>query len=173
MNLGAWQDWLTLGAAGVVALLAVAMTVLLLPGAWVVAGAGLVIAIVRPDMVPWWVVVILVVVAACGEAIEAAASAAGAAKAGASKHAAWASIGGSIVGAILGIPVLPPLGSIVGGALGAAVAAVAVERWAMKKEWKAAGKVAAGAAIGRLLAIAGKTVVCVVAGVVLVVAVAL
>jgi hypothetical protein len=172
VDLTAWQDWLTLGLACLAAMGGVVLTVLTLPGAWLVVLAGLGIAISRPDMVSWWVVVILAVIAGLGEAIEAAASAFGAAKAGASRHAAWASIGGSLVGAVLGIPILPPLGSIVGGALGAAAAAVAVERWAMKKEWKAVGKVGAGAAIGRLAATIAKTLVCVVTGLVLVVSVA-
>ncbi len=172
MDPSAWQDWLVLAIAGVAALAGVVLTVLTLPGAWLVVLTGLSLAIARPDMVPWWVVIILVVVAGIGEACEAGASALGASKAGASKQAAWASIGGSLVGAILGIPFLPPLGSIVGGALGAAVAAISVERWAMKKDWKDAGKVGAGAAVGRLLAIFAKTVVCVGAGVALVLAVA-
>ncbi len=172
MNISDWQDWLVMVIAAFCVGVGVALTVVTLPGAWLIVLAGLGIAIARPDMLPWWVVLILAAVAALGEVAEAVSSAAGASKAGASKKAAFASIVGSIIGAILGIPFLPPLGPIVGGILGAGAAAVAVERWVSKKEWGAAGKVAAGAAIGRLLSMVAKTLVCVAVGVILVLVVA-
>jgi hypothetical protein len=171
MTLTSWQDWLVLTISALCGLVGVVLTVLTLPGAWVVCGAGLVIAVVRPDMVPWWVVVILVLLAVTGEVIEFAASALGATKAGATKQAAWASIGGSILGAILGMPFLPPIGPIVGGALGAAVCAVGVERWYAKKTWKESATVGGGAALGRLASTVAKTLVTVGCGMILCLAV--
>jgi uncharacterized protein YqgC (DUF456 family) len=109
-------------------------------------------------MFSWWTLGICVGLGVLAEIVELIASAFGAAKAGGSKKASIASVAGALVGAIGGtfiIPV-PILGTILGAAGGAGIAALLTEKHLGEKTWKAASKVGAGAAAGRLVALLAK-----------------
>jgi uncharacterized protein YqgC (DUF456 family) len=71
-------------------------------------------------------------------------------KYGGSKRAGWGAIIGGMVGAFLGVPV-PIVGSIVGAFVGAFIGAFVFE-WTGGAETRAAGRVAWGAFIGRVVA---------------------
>jgi uncharacterized protein YqgC (DUF456 family) len=112
-------------------------------------------------------VVILVVLAAAGEALEFLASAVGAAKAGASAWGIVFAIVGAFIGAVAGMFIIPVIGAIVFGALGAAAGAVLGEMAIAKRNWEDSKKIAKGAAIGRLLSMLAKGLVAVIMGMVI------
>lgn len=141
----------------VVALAGTVLTLLTLPGTWVMVASALLLKLWQPGLFPWWVIVVAVLIAALGEAVELGASAMGAAKGGASRRGAMAAVVGSLVGAVVGSPFFFPLGSIVGGVLGAGVATLLIERGVGASEWGRAARAGAGAAAGRLAATLAKT----------------
>lgn len=140
-----------------------------LPGNWLVVAAAAAFAYFIPEThqhgLAWGGVILLLVLAAVGEAIEFFAGAAGAAKHGASKRAVFlACVGamvGGIVGAILGLPI-PLVGSMVaalfGSAAGSFAGAYLGQKWSRRTETEslAAGQ---GAFVGRLLGTAGKLLI--------------
>jgi uncharacterized protein len=140
------------------------LTLVTLPGTWLIVLWALGICIWQPSIMPWWMVLVLVVLAAIGEGLEFLASAIGAAKAGASRWGIVLAVIGALLGAIVGMFVIPIIGAIIGGALGAACGAIAGESWVAKRPWNETKKVATGAAIGRLLATLAKGVVAAVMG---------
>lgn len=129
-----------------------AMTVLSLPGNWVMVVASAAFAYFAPDGgrfdVSWTAVGVLLGLALLGEALEMAAGAVSAARVGGSKRGAALAIVGSMIGAVVGagagtaIPI-PLVGSVigaVGGAcLGALAGAMLGETWkgrALGETWK-------------------------------------
>lgn len=111
------------------------LTLLGLPGNWVMVAAAAVYAAFAPVTQPaglgWEIVAVLVGLALVGELIEFIAGAAGVAKGGGSRRGALLAIVGSVVGAILGagvgipIPVIGPIvAAILFAALGAMVGAM-------------------------------------------------
>jgi uncharacterized protein YqgC (DUF456 family) len=162
--LEAWSITIAIGVM-VLSWVGVLLTAFTLPGIWLaLVGAGLAQwwswATFGSDqlMFSWWVLGVCVGLGVLAEIVELVASAFGAAKAGGSKKASLASVMGALVGALVGtflIPV-PVLGTILGAAGGAGLAALLTERHLGEKTWKAAGKVGAGAAAGRLVATLAK-----------------
>ncbi|MBC7543957.1 MAG: DUF456 domain-containing protein [Candidatus Sericytochromatia bacterium] len=76
---------------------------------------------------------------------------------GGSNRAAWGSILGGVAGAVLGIP-LPIIGSVTGAFLGAFLGAWIGER-SLGASHHQATRVATGALLGRLVAMAAKTAI--------------
>jgi uncharacterized protein len=166
-----WEITVGVGLC-VVNVLGIALTALLLPGMWVMLlGAGLAqwwhMAQYGTVMYSWWMLGACAAIATIAEVIELAASAMGASKFGGTRTGAAWSVVGAVVGAVAGSFVLPLVGTIIGAAAGAFVGALLAERYVKKRTWGAAGKSGAGAAIGRLSAMAVKV------GLAVVVAVAL
>lgn len=127
-----------------------------LPGVWLVAAVAAAAEFIWPGTLGWWAVGAAVLCAVIGEIAEFAAGAAGAKAAGGSRSAALAAIFGGLAGAVLGtvyLFFLPVIGTIVGAVVGAGLAAGLVERGVVKRTWAESGRVARGAATGRLLAI--------------------
>ena len=108
-----------------------AITLLGLPGNWLMVAATAVYAYLTPAQSPaalsWRTVVVLLVLAALGEVVELMSGAMGAARGGGSRWGAvlalLGSILGSLVGIIVGLPV-PLVGSILAAVLFAALAAM-------------------------------------------------
>lgn len=159
---GTWDVLIGLGVS-VLAWAGVLLTAFTLPGVWIAllaAGAAQWWSIVqRPEpMFSWWTLGTCVAIALLAELVELGASAVGASKAGGTKMGAIGSVVGAIVGAIVGsfvIPV-PVVGTIIGAALGAGGGALLMEKHLGEKTWQEAGKIGAGAAIGRLIATIAK-----------------
>jgi len=110
---------------------ALALTLFMLPGNWVMVALTLAVAWWQADGEMFSVPVLasIVVLALVGEIVEFTSSAAGARRAGASRVAGLFAIVGAVVGAILGtalIPV-PVIGTLIGLAAGAFAGACAIE----------------------------------------------
>ena len=142
------------------------MTMLSMPGNWVMVGAVALFAWLAPSDGPdisWQIVVVLVVLAIVAELLELAASALGAKRAGGSRRGAVLAIFGSMVGAIIGAMVgvpIPVIGSLVAAIVfagaGALVGAMLGETWkgrTLAESWK----VGQSAFWGRLLGALAKT----------------
>ncbi len=121
-------------------LIALASSLLMIPGNWIVVCCTALFAYVFPASeghgVSWSVVGIAFVLAVLGEIIEFAASAAGAAKEGASRRSAALSLVGALIGSLIGaviavpVPILGPIiGALAGGCIGAFGGAYVGERW--------------------------------------------
>lgn len=157
-----WPIVIGLGVAAL-AWIGVLLTAFTLPGIWfmLIAAGGAQwwsIATGREPMFTWWTLGICVAIALIAEIVEVFASALGAAKAGGTKKGAIGSVVGALIGALGGtflIPI-PVLGTILGAAIGAGGGAILLEKHLGEKTWKEAGKVGAGAAIGRLAATVAK-----------------
>lgn len=142
------------------------MTMLSMPGNWVMVGAVAFFAWLAPSDGPdisWQIVGVLVVLAILAELLELAASALGAKRAGGSRRGAVLAIFGSMVGAIIGAMVgvpIPVIGSLVAAIVfagaGALVGAMLGETWkgrTLAESWK----VGQSAFWGRLLGALAKT----------------
>jgi uncharacterized protein len=136
------------------------LTVLGLPGNWLMAGATALYAWLAPVGSRWsfgWkVAVAAVVLAAIGEVVELLAGSSLAAKAGGTRRGALAALAGSLVGGVVGIFVglpIPVVGSILAAVFfactGALVGAVLGETSA-GKSWHASWRVGGWAFVGRL-----------------------
>jgi uncharacterized protein len=108
------------------------LTVVGLPGNWLIVAAAAVFAFIGPSdgrwAISWQVVAALVILATLAELIELAAGALGVSRAGGSRRAAAlalvGSIVGAVVGAIVGLPV-PIVGQLVAVVLFSAIGAFA------------------------------------------------
>jgi uncharacterized protein len=156
------MDWWLILAGGVMVLLSfagVVLTAITLPGLWVPVLWALIMQWWKPSgQLPfdWWTIGIVVCVGVLAELIELASSAAGAARAGGSKRSALCAGVGSLIGALVGAPIALLLGAIVGAVIGAGLGAMLAERHWVGKSWGDSGRVAQGAAIGRLVALVVK-----------------
>lgn len=151
------------------------LTILSLPGAWVLIALAVIIELADGFWMPAetatfsvWTIVAATVVALLGEALEFAAGAAGAKRGGASKRGMLGALLGSIVGGVLGtilIPI-PVIGSILGAVLGAAggaiVAELSIEGTSLRSTLKPAGGAAAGRLAGTVAKLACAAVIWVV-----------
>ncbi len=142
------------------------MTMLSMPGNWVMVGAVALFAWLAPSEgldISWQIVAVLAVLAVLAELLELAASALGAKRAGGSRRGAMLAIVGSMVGAIVGAMVglpIPIVGSLVAAilfaGLGALVGAMLGETWkgrTLAESWQ----VGQSAFWGRLLGALAKT----------------
>jgi uncharacterized protein YqgC (DUF456 family) len=140
-----------------------------IPGNWMIVAISLLWIIIGPSdyRFSWIVIVVLVILALIGEAIEFGASVVGTKKLGGSGRGAALSVVGSIVGGIVGaffgIPVPIPLvgmliGSLLFAAMGAWIGATIGEKWVVKP-MKESVQIGGAAFAGRLLGTLGKLVV--------------
>jgi uncharacterized protein YqgC (DUF456 family) len=143
-------------AFGVFALVCIGVTLIGLPGTWLMLGAALSIEALDVPLFGWWALGIAGGLAILAEVAETMSGAAGASAAGASRRAAVGAIVGGIIGAIGGtflIPI-PVIGSIVGSVVGAAAGAMGMElsKHQSIRTSTSVLAVGKGAAIGRMLA---------------------
>jgi uncharacterized protein YqgC (DUF456 family) len=124
-----------------------------LPGLWLMVGAALLYSYANPG-ISIWTIGALTVLALVAELIEFTLSARYARKYGGSRRAGWGAILGGVVGAFVWTP-LPVIGPMIGAFAGAFVGAWLAE----KTKGTAVGgatRVATGALLGRIVAVAMK-----------------
>ena len=126
-----------------------------LPGLWVMAGAVLVYSYAVPQgEIGMLTIGGVAVAAAVAEGLEYVLGNRYAKQYGGSSRAGWGAIAGGIVGAMVGVP-LPVVGSMIGAFAGAFVGAWAAE-YLQGKAAHSATRVATGALLGRVVAVAMK-----------------
>jgi uncharacterized protein YqgC (DUF456 family) len=142
------------------------LTMLSMPGNWLIVAAAALFAWLAPPEtfdISWQIVALLVGLAVAAELLELAASALGAKRAGGSRRSAvlaiFGSVTGALIGAVVGLPV-PVIGQLVAAILfagvGALVGAMLGETWkgrTLAESWK----VGQSAFWGRLLGALAKT----------------
>ena len=116
------MHWVAYGIYGILLLVCLAgifITLMGLPGLWVMVLAALLYAWYTSfQFIGLWTLLILIAIAAIAELIEFLAGSAGAKKAGGSRRAAWGALIGGLVGAlVLTIPV-PIIGTTIGLCIG-------------------------------------------------------
>ena len=137
------------------------LTVVGMPGNWLMVAAAALYAWLVPEdaatAVGWGVVLVIAILAALGELLEALAGVFGAAKAGGSKRGAALALLGSMAGGLVGIAVglpIPLVGQLVAAVLfasmGALLGAMLGERW-KGRELGESWQVGRGAFWGRML----------------------
>ena len=140
-------------------LLAIALVVGLLliplglPGLWLMVGAALLYSYAKPT-ISIWTIGALTVMALVAEIIEFVLSGRYARKYGGSRRAGWGAIIGGVVGAFVWSPVIvigPMIGAFAGAFVGAWIAEMT-----RGTELRGATRVATGAVIGRIVAVAMK-----------------
>lgn len=135
-------------------LLCVALTLLQMPGLWLMLLAALLAQWWHGDMFSWWTLGVSAGICLAAEIAEFGAGAVGAKTAGATKRGMWGAVIGGVVGAIGGtfvIPV-PVVGTLIGAALGSGIAATALELTHPDASMHRAARVGGGAAAGRFAA---------------------
>lgn len=154
------MDWVLIltGALVVVsALCGVVLTLVTLPGTWVMLAVSLLTKLWAPELhAGWWALGIGFGLCLVAEVAEFIASAAGSARAGGSKAGAGGSLIGSLVGLGAGtifLGFLPVIGSILGAVVGAGVGALVAERGIAKRTWGDSARSGGGAAVGRALSV--------------------
>lgn len=155
------MDWLWiilvycgLISVAIAGLACVVLTLLQLPGTWIMLLILLVASWLHGhdfSKVEVMVLVAMTLLATLGEIIEFIASAIGSRQAGGSKRGATMSLIGGVAGALLGTFLLPIpiIGTLVGACVGAGAGSLLGDKWA-GREWKAAFTSGTGAALGKL-----------------------
>ncbi len=147
-----WLTWLYYLSLLLVQVLGVALTLVGLPGLWLMVGALALYAWVTGFniYVGWPSMVALLVLAALAEVVETGAGAAGAKQAGGSKRGMIGAVVGGFVGAIVLTPVIPipVVGTVAGLCIGSFGGAFLVEA-AIGKEMGQSATIGWGAAKGR------------------------
>jgi uncharacterized protein YqgC (DUF456 family) len=157
------------------------LTLLAMPGNWLMVGAAALYAWLGPQsgilQLHWNTVIIVTVLAGIGEILEFVAGVVGARRAGGSKRSAVYSLIGSLIGAIggatAGIPI-PVVGSAVGAVVGGAVGAfggAAYAEYSLGLGSDQSMKVGKAAFWGRLVGTGAKTLVGSIMAIVVVIAV--
>ncbi|MEL7472359.1 MAG: DUF456 domain-containing protein [Planctomycetota bacterium] len=162
--------WIAAGLA-IVSVVGMLLTLISLPGTWVIVLAACGVKLIWPGVLGWWTLGAILALAVLAEVAEFFASAAGAAKRGGSRAGLLGSVVGGLAGALIGtvmIPI-PIVGTVLGGILGAAGGAFLAERGVSERSWKEASSIATGAAIGRALSTVIKSVFAAAIGVIVVV----
>jgi len=156
-----WVDYVTALLFTAWCLLCVLLTIVTLPGTYLILFGALLVAIFQPDLLSWWMVAGLAMGVVLAELAEFASSAAGAAAGGASKHGLWGATIGGILGAIVGTVLIPiwVVGTLVGGVIGAGLLAGGLERFGAKRTWAETGRAASGAVAGRFFATVVKGII--------------
>ncbi len=144
----------------------VLITLVGLPGTWLMVGGALAIAFLNPlwnsetPIWGWTTIGVILGLAVCGEIIETLAAGLGAKAGGGTKRGMVGAILGSIFGALAGtffIPI-PLIGTLIGAVAGAFIGAIIGELTHQNPATKSElAKSATGAAIGRVLGILGKS----------------
>ena len=137
------------------AVLGVALTLVTLPGIWIMIFVALLCELLVADLFSWPLIVAVLLLGGLAELAEFLASAAGSKNAGGTNSGMVGSIvgglGGMIGGQIL-IPI-PIVGAVVGGVAGAGLGAMLAERGHAKRSWKDSYRSGQGAAVGRAVSI--------------------
>ena len=129
-----------------------------LPGLWVIAGAALVFnPLAGSDRVSTGTVIGVFLLAVAAEVVEFMLAGRFARRYGGSRRAGWGAILGGIVGAIVGVPV-PIVGPMLGAFAGSFAGALVAE-YTRGTGGGAATRVATGALLGRVAAVAVKSAV--------------
>ena len=154
-----WLHWSLTGLFAVLGLACVLLTVMQLPGIWLMLVLAIGVQLADVAWVHgteadagWWAIGIGLGLAVVAEILEGAAGAAGAKVGGGSRRAMWGGFIGGVVGAILGTPLIPipVLGTFIGAIVGAFAGALIGETTAIHKPSVVQSlKPAAGAAAGR------------------------
>lgn len=137
-----------------VCLSGVLLTLVGLPGLWVIIGATAVYAWVT-DEISWTVFVIFFILSLFAEVFEAVVGAWGAKKYGGTKWGMLGAVLGGIAGAILFSPLLPVIGSIIGAFLGSFGGAFILE-YMTDQDYRRARQAGKGAFLGKTAAIVVK-----------------
>ena len=168
------MDWVLILTAALViltSLLGVVLTMVTLPGTWVMLGVSLLTKLWAPELhAGWWALGIGLGLCLLGEVVEFFASAAGSAKAGGTRAGAMGALVGSLVGLVAGtvfLGFLLILGPIIGAVVGAGVGALIAERGVARRSWGESAKSGGGAAVGRALSVVVKGSIAVVLAIVL------
>jgi uncharacterized protein len=127
-----------------------------LPGTWVIAGAALAFnPLVGEDRVGMATIVGVFLIAVAAEVVEFMLAGRFAERYGGSKRAGWGAILGGIAGAFVGVPV-PIVGPMIGAFAGSFAGALLAEL-SLGAKGGAATRVATGALLGRVAAVAAKS----------------
>ena len=137
-------------------LMSIFLTLIGLPGIWLMILVFIGLKWWQPDWISWWVVAAGIFIALLAELLEFIAGAAGSSKAGGSRSASVGAIVGGIVGAIAGAAFPPIIGALLWGAVGAGVGAMLGEISA-GRDWKKTLPVGTAAAKGKVLGTILKT----------------
>ena len=138
-----------------VMLLGLVLVPLGLPGTWVIAGAALAFnPLVGEERVGMVTIVGVFLIAVIAEVVEFMLAGRFAQRYGGSRRAGWGAIIGGIVGAFVGVPV-PIVGPMIGAFVGAFAGAMAAEL-SLGRSAGASTRVATGALLGRVAAVAVK-----------------
>ena len=154
------------------ALLGVVLTLLTLPGIWLMLLVAMLCTWWQPDLYSLWTLAAVAIIALGAEIAEGLSSAAGSAKTGGSKAGIAGALVGSLVGLVAGtvfLVFIPLIGSIIGAVVGAGGGAVIAERGIAKRPWGESFRSGKGAAVGRALSTIIKGGFAVVAALVLIV----
>jgi len=130
-----------------------------LPGLWIMVGAALLFSYLAPTGAQLGLTTIIgiTLLALIAEIIEFVLGGRYARKYGGSRRAGWGAIIGGLVGAVIGVPI-PLVGSMVGAFLGSFAGALVAELTRGTAVGPAT-RVAKGALIGRVVAVAGKVAI--------------
>ncbi len=132
------------------------LTLIGLPGIWLMLAFGIGLELWQPGSISWWTFGVAAVVACIGEIIEFAAGAVGSRMVGGSKSSAVGAIVGGMIGAIAGVAFPPIIGAIIWGSVGAGIGAILGELSAGRREWKDSFRTAGAAASGKFVGTLGK-----------------
>jgi uncharacterized protein YqgC (DUF456 family) len=164
--MSAWLYYLAVALLLVTSTAGWLLTLLTLPGNWIVVAAAAVFAWLIPEQagqgISWTTVGVLLALAVVGEVIEFVAGAAGAARQGASRRSVVLSLVGAFVGGLAGLAVgtpIPVLGSLVMAVLGGAVGAYAgayLGEWSIGRAGSQRMAAGQGAFAGRIWGTVGK-----------------
>lgn len=156
------MDWLYYALLLLLALAGLALSLLSLPGLWLIVGAAAVYALLtHGTYMAIWGLVALFLLATLSEILEIALSGLTAKRAGGTKRAMIGAITGGVAGAIAGTALIPvPLvGTVAGACAGSFVGAFGVELLWVGKTARDSFRVGSGAAAGRFLGLLVKTAV--------------
>ncbi len=141
--------WLLAISLSLVGLLGPALTLIGLPGTWLLIGLALIAQWIRPDTFSWWTLGACLVLAIVGEIVEFAAGAVGTRTGGGTRTASLGALIGGIVGAIAGAAFPPVIGAIIWGVVGAGAGAVIGEFASGNRHWRSHLAIGSAAATGK------------------------
>src|SRR5687768_7285908 len=137
-------------------LLGLVLVPLGLPGTWVIAGAALAFnPLVGEERIGMVTIVGVFLIAVIAEVVEFMLAGRFAERYGGSRRAGWGAIIGGVVGAFVGVPV-PIVGPMIGAFAGSFAGALLAEL-SVGARHGAAARVATGALLGRVAAVAAKS----------------
>lgn len=143
---------------GIVNLIGLILTLIGLPGIWMMIAIAIALQVWRQDLFNIWVLVICVMLGLIGEVIEFISGAAGSKLAGGSKRAGVGAMIGALVGAILGATFPPVIGAVIWGVVGAGLGAMIAETTRDETHIKNTLSIGGAAAAGRFVGIISKVI---------------